>query len=144
MGTQDPVVQCFGLRKGYMFSRPRKFFIKIFAYSQIKERSSLTYVIGSDLLRYGKLPIFLLISIITTATFIVKVTYETRVLTTYRSQLLLEKDALDIEWRHLILEKNSLTDHRRIESVATSILQMQCINPLQENIIFLSKVQSNR
>jgi hypothetical protein len=35
----------------------------------------------------------------------------TRLLTAQREQLVLERDALDIEWRNLILEENALGDH---------------------------------
>ncbi|MOA70458.1 Cell division protein FtsL [compost metagenome] len=48
---------------------------------------------------------------------------------------MLERDALDIEWRNLILEENALGDHSRVERIATEKLQMQHVDPSQENII---------
>ncbi|MBE8943288.1 cell division protein FtsL, partial [Escherichia coli] len=47
----------------------------------------------------------------------------------------LERDALDIEWRNLILEENALGDHSRVERIATEKLQMQHVDPSQENIV---------
>ena len=43
--------------------------------------------------------------------------------------------ALDIEWRNLILEENALGDHSRVERIATEKLQMQHVDPSQENIV---------
>ncbi|SQC39269.1 cell division protein FtsL [Klebsiella pneumoniae] len=45
--------------------------------------------------------------------------HHTRLLTAQREQLVLERDALDIEWRNLILEENALGDHSRVERIAT-------------------------
>lgn len=42
---------------------------------------------------------------------------------------------LDIEWRNLILEENALGDHSRVERIATEKLQMQHVDPSQENIV---------
>lgn len=68
-------------------------------------------VIGDDLLRFGKLPLCLFICIILTAVTVVTTAHHTRLLTAQREQLVLERDALDIEWRNLILEENALGDH---------------------------------
>ena len=58
-----------------------------------------------------------------------------RLLTAQREQLVLERDALDIEWRNLILEENALGDHSRVERIATEKLQMQHVDPSKENIV---------
>lgn len=76
-------------------------------------------VIGDDLLRFGKLPLCLFICIIITAITVVTTAHHTRLLTAQREQLVLERDALDIEWRNLILEENALGDHSRVERIAT-------------------------
>ncbi|MBZ6403696.1 MAG: cell division protein FtsL [Kalamiella piersonii] len=98
------------------------------------ERHALPGVIGDDLLRFGKLPLCLFICIIITAITVVP-THHTRLLTAQREQLVLERDALDIEWRNLILEENALGDHSRVERIATEKLQMQNVDPSQENIV---------
>ncbi|UYU32593.1 cell division protein FtsL [Siccibacter colletis] len=99
------------------------------------ERHALPGVIGSDLLRQGKLPLCLFIAIIVTAIIVVTTAHHTRLLTAQREQLVLERDALDIEWRNLILEENALGDHSRVERIATDKLQMQHVDPSQENIV---------
>lgn len=69
------------------------------------ERHALPGVIGDDLLRFGKLPLCLFICIIVTAVTVVTTAHHTRLLTAQREQMVLERDALDIEWRNLILEE---------------------------------------
>lgn len=83
------------------------------------ERHSLPGVIGGDLLRFGKIPLILLIAVLVSAVTVVTTTHKTRLLTAQREQLVLERDALDIEWRNLILEENALGDHSRVERVAS-------------------------
>ena len=99
------------------------------------ERHSLPAVIGGDLLRHGKIPLILVITVLVSAIFVVTTAHETRLLTAQREQLVLEKDALDIEWRNLILEENALGDHSRVEQIATGKLKMQHVDPSQENIV---------
>ena len=77
------------------------------------ERHSLPGVIGGDLLRFGKIPLLLLIAVLVSSVLVVTTTHKTRLLTAQREQLVLERDALDIEWRNLILEENALGDHSR-------------------------------
>lgn len=98
------------------------------------ERHCLIGIIGSDLLRHGKLPL-LLIAVLVSAILVVTTTHQTRRLTAEREQMVLEKHALDIEWRNLILEENALGDHSRVERIATEKLQMQHVDPSQENIV---------
>ncbi|ADU67982.1 cell division protein FtsL [Pantoea sp. At-9b] len=99
------------------------------------ERHSLPGVIGGDLLRFGKIPVLLLVAVLVSAMLVVTTTHKTRRLTAEREQLVLERDALDIEWRNLILEENALGDHSRVERIATEKLQMQHVDPSQENIV---------
>lgn len=99
------------------------------------ERHALPMVIARDLLRNGKLPVALFIAIIVTAASVVTTTHETRLLTAQREQMVVEKDALDIEWRNLILEENALGDHSRVERLAKEKLQLEHVDPTQENIV---------
>ncbi len=39
--------------------------------------------------------------------------------------LMQQRDSLDVEWRHLVLEQGTLTEHNRIESLVTSELNMR-------------------
>jgi len=99
------------------------------------ERHGLIGVIGSDLLRQAKIPVILLVAGLVSAILVVTTTHETRRLTAQREQLVLARDALDIEWRNLILEENALGDHSRVERIATEKLKMQHVDPAQENIV---------
>lgn len=99
------------------------------------ERHGLAGVIGGDLLRNAKLPLILLAAVLVSAVLVVTTVHHTRLLTAEREQLVLERDALDIEWRNLILEENALGDHSRVEQIATEKLHMQHVDPAQENII---------
>ena len=99
------------------------------------ERHSLPNVIGGDLLRHGKIPLLLMIAVLVSSVLVVTTAHKTRLLTAQREQLILERDALDIEWRNLILEENALGDHSRVERIATEKLHMQHVDPSQENIV---------
>ncbi|KAB7898390.1 cell division protein FtsL [Rouxiella sp. S1S-2] len=99
------------------------------------ERHGLVGVIFSDILRNGKIPMILLTASLISAMAVVTLSHKTRLLTAQREQLVLEKDALDIEWRNLILEENALGDHSRVERIATEKLQMQHVDPSQETIV---------
>jgi cell division protein FtsL len=99
------------------------------------ERHSLPGVIGGDLLRNGKLPVCLFVAIVITAVVVVTTAHKTRLLTAQREQMVVERDALDIEWRNLILEENALGDHSRVERIAKDKLQLQHVDPSQENIV---------
>ncbi len=99
------------------------------------ERHGLVGVIFGDIMRHGKIPMILLISCLVSAMAVVTISHKTRLLTAQREQLVLEKDALDIEWRNLILEENALGDHSRVERIATEKLQMQHVDPSQETIV---------
>lgn len=99
------------------------------------ERHGLVGVIGGDLIRNAKIPLILLVVVLVSAVLVVTTAHRTRLLTAEREQLVLERDALDIEWRNLILEENALGDHSRVERIATEKLKMQHVDPSQENIV---------
>lgn len=101
----------------------------------LKNRHSLVPIIISDLLNCGKLPLLLFFAVLISAILVVITTHETRLLIAQREQLILERDALDIEWRNLILEENALGDHSRIEQIAADKLHMRHVDPAQEHII---------
>lgn len=101
----------------------------------IRNEDGLIRIIGSDLLRHCKLPLLLLITVLVSAILVVTTTYQTRLLIAEREQRLLEKEALDIEWRNLILEENVLGDLTRVERIVTENLQMHHVDTSQENIV---------
>lgn len=118
-----------------MISRVSETFDKVRESLNGAERHTLPRKIFEDLLARGKLPLCLLIAVIVSAMFVVTTAHHTRLLTAQREQLVVERDALDIEWRNLILEENALGDHSRVERIATDKLHMQHVDPSQENIV---------
>jgi cell division protein FtsL len=62
-------------------------------------------------------------------------THENRQLVIAQEKLVQEKDALDIEWRHLIIEQSSLTEHNRIERTVFEKLDMR--RPTREDEVLL-------
>jgi cell division protein FtsL len=99
------------------------------------QRLGLVWVIGGDLISNAILPLILLVMVLISAIFVVTTVHSTRLLTAEREQLFLERDALDIEWRNLILEEHAIGAHSRVERIATEKLQMQHVDLSQENII---------
>ncbi|VFP78585.1 Cell division protein FtsL [Candidatus Erwinia haradaeae] len=87
-------------------------------------RCSLSSLIAMDLIRHSKIPIFLLIVVVVSSFFVVITAYKTRLSITEREKLILECDALDTEWRNLILEENALSKYHSNESVSPSSMQM--------------------
>lgn len=105
------------------------------------ERQSLPAIMAGDLLRYGKLALMLLLTVLISAVMVVTTAHQTRLLTTQREELVLERDALEIEWRNLILEENVLADHSRVARIASEKLHMQHVDPGQENIVVQQQEQ---
>ena len=103
------------------------------------KQRSLPSMIGRDLFNFDKVPVLLLIIALISSILVVTTTHTTRLLTAEHEQLLLEHEALDIEWRNLILEENVLGNRSRIERIATNQLKMQHINPYKENILVKNK-----
>ncbi len=66
----------------------------------------------------------LLFLVILSAFSVIYFTHLNRQSTSQLEVLLTERDELDIEWRNLLLEQNSLAEHSAIESKATRLLKM--------------------
>lgn len=88
------------------------------------QQTSLLTVISEDLGRIrGMLTLSALLLI--TALAVVYLSHLNRELMVEREQLLQQRDELDVEWRHLIIEQTALAEHSRIEQLAQADLQMQ-------------------
>lgn len=61
--------------------------------------------------------------------------HQNRQLNIAHEQLIQEKDALDIEWRHLIIEQSALTEHNLIERAVSDKLGMR--RPTREDEVLL-------
>jgi cell division protein FtsL len=85
---------------------------------------NLIMIIATDLGRHLFI-IILYFSVIASAIAVVVSTHKNRQLIIAQEQLIQEKDALDIEWRHLIIEETALTEHNRIERLVQEKLNMR-------------------
>ncbi|WP_206485071.1 cell division protein FtsL [Thalassotalea sp. G2M2-11] len=77
----------------------------------------------------------LLLLVVFSAFAVIYFTHLNRQSTSHLEQLLTERDELDIEWRNLLLEQNSLAEHSAIESKAEALLNMVKPNAQSEVII---------
>ena len=100
----------------------------------MENRINLAREILRDLGRH-KFQLILWLAILGTAMTIIVMTDETRLLTINLNQLLEDRDKLDIEWRHLVLEQNALAEHSRVSDIARDKLEMARPSPLKEQII---------
>jgi len=85
---------------------------------------SLSIEVWLDIKRHF-LSYFLLLAVVISAFTVIYYTHINRQATSELEILLSERDALDIEWRNLLLEQNSLAEHSEIESKAQKLLQMK-------------------
>ena len=102
--------------------------------------SSKKVVLALDILNDIKRHIFtyvLLLSVVGSAFAVIYFTHLNRQTTAELEVLLSERDNLDIEWRNLLLEQNSLSEHSVIESKAERLLDMKRPNANSEIIIKL-------
>jgi len=75
--------------------------------------------------------------VVVSAFAVVFFTHVNRQTTSELELLLTQRDELDIEWRNLLLEQNSLAEHSTIESKAVKLLKMKRPNAKSEIIIRL-------
>ena len=67
----------------------------------------------------------LLFLVVASAFLVIYYTHVNRQKTSELEQLYTQRDELDIEWRNLLLEQNSLAEHSAIESRAKKVLNMK-------------------
>jgi len=79
----------------------------------------------------------LLILVVITAFSVIYYTHINRQTTSELELLYTQRDELDIEWRNLLLEQNSLAEHSTIESKAEKLLEMKRPDSDSEIIITL-------
>lgn len=87
-----------------------------------------------DIKRYS-FSYLLLITVVGSAFAVIYFTHIHRQSTNELEQLMSQKDKLDIEWRNLLLEQNSLAEHSVIESKAKKLLNMKRPTPETEIVI---------
>jgi cell division protein FtsL len=96
----------------------------------------LAFDIFQDVKRHIASYIVLLL-VVVSAFCVIYFTHINRQTTSHLEQLLTERDELDIEWRNLLLEQSSLSEHSVIESKAQKELNMKRPSADSEVIIKL-------
>lgn len=76
-----------------------------------------------DLFKH-KLVVLLVLLNTVTALGIVQVTHNSRATIIQQDKLMQERDELEIQWRHLILEQRTFAEHSRVEEIAIKELDM--------------------
>ncbi|TDF39343.1 cell division protein FtsL [Alteromonadaceae bacterium M269] len=95
---------------------------------------NLVRIILSDLLRHP-LQVTLFLLVLVSAAAVVLSSHENRQRSIVLEQLMQERDRLDIEWRHLVLEQSALTEHNRIETLVKKQLDMHRPSPDEEVVV---------
>ena len=81
-----------------------------------------------------KLVLIMLVLAIGSALAVVEFTHLNRQLTINQDKLFQQRDALDMEWRNLLVEQRALSEHSRVEELAKKQLLM--VRPLgQQDIV---------
>lgn len=83
----------------------------------------LLSVMFTDLRQHWML-VLLCMAIVISALAVIYISHSHRLLTMERDRLLSQRDDLDIEYRHLQIEQNTLTEHNRVERIAEQQLDM--------------------
>jgi cell division protein FtsL len=96
----------------------------------------LVFDVWLDIIRF-KVTYIILFFIVISAFSVVYYSHVNRQTTSNLEVLLARKDELDIEWRNLLLEQNSLAEHSAIESKAKKLLNMRRPNSESEIIVNL-------
>lgn len=99
-----------------------------------KTNFNLLVLIINDLGRHPML-LILYFAVIASALGVVVMTHKNRQLLIEHEQLIEEKDRLDIEWRHLVIEQNALTEHNRIERLVKEKFDMH--RPTSDEVILI-------
>lgn len=99
-------------------------------------RAALVFDIWHDIVRYS-FTYVVLFSVLLSAFSVIYYSHVNRQATSELEIMLTTKDELNIEWRNLLLEQNSLAEHSAIESKAKKLLNMKRPDTSSEIIISL-------
>lgn len=99
-----------------------------------KKKSSVVKIIVVDIIKYQKLAFALLFLVIVSCAIVINLTHKVHLQLIEKSELVLEKDALETEWNSLILEENTLTSNKLVEHKA-KMLGMEYISSKNEIVI---------
>ncbi|GIU51766.1 cell division protein FtsL [Shewanella sp. KT0246] len=96
----------------------------------------LSRIVLADIWRH-KWILLMSVVVLVNAVGVVYTSHATRKLTSQMDHLLQERDRLDIEWRNLLLEEQSKSEHSRVTRIATKDLKMMRPLPKEEVVIRL-------
>ena len=99
------------------------------------ERYPLQHILVEDLCSANKLVAVLLALILTSSMATIWMTHQTRALISENDQLVLQRQALDNEYRNLQLQEATEGDSTRVESIAIRTLKMKRVEGDQEVVI---------
>jgi len=99
-----------------------------------KSQLNLPRIVLLDLWHH-KWVLLLAIAVMVNAITVVYTSHVSRKYTTQWDQMLQERDRLDIEWRNLLLEEQSQSEHSRITRIATKELEMSRPLPKEEIVV---------
>lgn len=98
------------------------------------EKINPSKLILSDLLQHPWL-ILLYALVLISAGAVILSTHHNRQMSIVMESLQQQRDQLDVEWRHLILEQSVLAEHSRIETVVRKKLDMHRPKPDEEIVV---------
>ncbi|MFT2090152.1 cell division protein FtsL [Paraglaciecola sp. 2405UD69-4] len=93
----------------------------------------LSFVIA-DLARHP-VRVLLFLAVMVSAALVILSAHHNRQMSIAIERLMQEKDQLDVEWRHLVLEQSALTEHNRIEALVKKQLDMHRPKPNEEVVV---------
>ena len=97
-----------------------------------KPRYPLQQILVEDLFSSNKLIVLLLVAILISSMGVIWVTHQTRRLISENGQLVLQRPALESEYRNLQVQEATEGDSTRVESIAVGTLKMKTLSPEQE------------
>ncbi|MCC2616445.1 cell division protein FtsL [Aestuariibacter halophilus] len=103
----------------------------------MSERGSnfnLVLLILTELARHP-VRVLLFLAVLASAAMVILTTHHNRQMAIALESTMQERDKLDVEWRHLILEQSALTEHNRIESLVKEQLDMHRPTPEEEIVV---------
>lgn len=96
----------------------------------------LAGIIGAELWQ-SKWLLLLFLLVIGSAFAVVYLAQGNRLLTASKEKLMVERENLDVEWRHLNLEEGTLGEDSRIDRIARKDLNMKRVSREDEKVIEL-------
>ncbi|MEO9947126.1 MAG: cell division protein FtsL [Paraglaciecola sp.] len=99
-----------------------------------KTNFNLLSFVVADLARHP-VRVLLFLAVMVSAALVILSAHHNRQMSIAIERLMQEKDQLDVEWRHLVLEQSALTEHNRIEALVKKQLNMHRPKPSQEVVV---------